>query len=635
MVKSTDILKQYWGYDSFRPVQEEIIDSVLEGNDTLALLPTGGGKSICFQVPAMVMEGICIVISPLIALMRDQVDQLKKRDIPAAAIYSGLNKREIDIILDNCIYGKTKFLYVSPERLKTEIFLSRALKMDISMLAIDEAHCISQWGYDFRPSYLEIADFKNAIEKVPVIALTASATAVVQKDIIERLEFKDEQIFQKSFARKNLSYSVFHIHQKEQKMIEILNNVKGSAIVYVTSRRKTIDTAIFLQKQGIKATFYHGGLAGEDRMTRQQDWIENRVRVIVATNAFGMGIDKPDVRTVIHLDIPDSVEAYYQEAGRAGRDEKMAYAVILYNEDDIDRLRTRVMQSAVPVELLKRVYQSIANHLKIAVGSHSMESFDIDIAEMIRLFNLPAAETYFALKKLEEEGLLQLNETVYQKSKCHFLVDKSDLYKFQVANATLDPMIKTLLRLYGGDLFTSFLTIKEYEISKMLMMPVAEVIQKLDYLDKLKIIVYDHPGDRPRLTFLKPRQDASKLEVDRAKIDYRNKVVIQKMNDMISYLNTKTRCRTQQLQEYFDEISYLNCNVCDYCLALKKRKEKTADVGTLKKEIMAIAGQKQINIFKLQEQVSVTDQYFFSEAIRELMEEGKLSMNLDVIVFLN
>lgn len=633
MEKPIDILKKYWGYSSFRPVQEDIINSVLEGNDTLALLPTGGGKSICFQVPAMVKEGICIVISPLIALMRDQVDQLKKRNIPASAIYSGLNKREIDIILDNCIYGKTKFLYVSPERLKTDIFLSRAVRMNISILAIDEAHCISQWGYDFRPSYLEIAEFKNTIEKVPVIALTASAPEEVQKDIIEKLEFDNERVFRKSFARKNLSYSVFRIHQKEQKMIEILKNVAGSAIVYVSSRRKTIDTAIFLQKQGIKSTFYHGGLSGEDRMNRQQDWIENRVRVMVATNAFGMGIDKPDVRTVIHLDIPDSVEAYYQEAGRAGRDEKMAYAVVLFNEDDVDQLKRRVSQSAVPVELLKRVYQSIANHLKIAVGSHSLESFNIDIAEMIRLFNLPAAETFFALKKLEEEGLIQLNETVYQKSKCHFLVDNSELYKFQVANANLDPLIKTLLRLYGGDLFTSFLTIKEYEISKLLMMPVQEVIQKLEYLDKLNIIAYDHPGDKPRLTFLTPRQDASRLTINKEKIDFRNKIIIKKMNEMVSYLNSESRCRTQKLQEYFDEISYINCNICDYCLSLKKSKEKDTDVDSIKKEILALSAKEQINIFELQEQISVKDQYFFSEAIRELMEEGHLSMNLDMIVF--
>ncbi|MGB3467974.1 MAG: ATP-dependent DNA helicase RecQ [Cyclobacteriaceae bacterium] len=633
MKSATEILKQYWGYDSFRPVQEDIVNSVIAGHDTLALLPTGGGKSICFQVPAMMAEGVCIVISPLIALMRDQVEQLKKRNIEASAIYSGLNKREIDIILDNCIYGKTKFLYVSPERLKTEIFLTRALKMNVSLLAIDEAHCISQWGYDFRPSYLEIAVFKNQLEKIPVIALTASATEQVRQDIVDKLEIPSVQIFRKSFARKNLSYSVFHIQQKEKKMIEILNNVPGSAIVYVSSRRKTIDTAIFLQKQGIRSTFYHGGLAGEDRMERQNEWIQNKVRVMVATNAFGMGIDKPDVRCVIHLDIPDSPEAYYQEAGRAGRDEKMAYAVLLYNKNDEESLEKRVKQSAVPVELLKRVYQSVSNHLKIAVGSHSMESFDINIAEMIRVFNLPGAETYFALKKLEEEGLLQLTETVFQRSKCYILVSRSELYQFQVANAKLDPIIKTILRLYGGELFTSFLPIKESDISKMLMMPVMEVVQKLTYLDQLKIVVYDHPGDKPRLTFLTPRQDASKLEIDRQKIEERNRIVLNKMNAQLKYLKNAIRCRTQQLQEYFDEVSYANCNICDNCLAMKKDKARDEDVTMLKKEIMSFVKREKINVFKLKDEVKPDDQYFFSEALRELMEEGKILLDLDMIVF--
>lgn len=572
-----EILKKYWKYDGFRPMQEEIIQSVLDGYDTLALLPTGGGKSICFQVPAMSLEGICIVVSPLIALMRDQVDQLKARGIQAAAIYSGMQKREIDITLDNCIYGKTKFLYVSPERLKTELFIARAGSMKVSMLAIDEAHCISQWGYDFRPSYLEIAAFKDLLQDIPTIALTASAPKVVQNDIIDKLRLEQPKHFQKSFARKNLSYSVFKLHHKEQKMLEILQNVKGSAIIYVTSRRKTIDTAIFLQKQGISATFYHGGLAGEERMTRQKDWIENNVRVMVATNAFGMGIDKPDVRCVIHIDIPDSIEAYYQEAGRAGRDEHTAYAVLLYNETDVDLLKKRVTQSAVPAALLKRVYQSIANHLKIAVGSHSMESFEIDIADMIQLFNLPAAETYYALQKLAEEGLIQVNESVYQKSKIHFLVEKSELYKFQVANANLDPLIKMLLRLYGGDLFGNFLTIKESEISKMLAMPQSEVVQKLEYLQKVNILVYDHPGDRPKLTFLTPRQDANRLQIDHEKIAARNEIILNKMARMIDYLQNQNRCRTQQLQEYFDEISYINCNMCDYCLSLKKDKEKIRD----------------------------------------------------------
>ena len=634
MKKSVEVLGQYWGYNSFRPVQEEIIDSVVDGKDTLALLPTGGGKSICFQIPALMKEGVCIVISPLIALMRDQVDQLRKRGIVADAIYSGMKKREIDIVLDNCIYGKTKFLYVSPERLKTELFLSRAQKMNICLLAVDEAHCISQWGYDFRPSFLEISNFKELFPEVSTIALTASATREVQKDIVDKLNFVDHKFFQKSFSRKNLSYSTFKLTNKEQKMLEILGNVAGSSIIYVSSRRKTVDIAIFLQKNGVKATFYHGGLDGEERMQRQHDWVNGQVRVMVSTNAFGMGIDKSDVRSVIHLDIPDSIEAYYQEAGRAGRDEKMAYAVMLYNNNDIESLRARIMRSAVPVELLKRVYQSIANHLKIAVGSHSMESFEIDIKELIRLFNLPAAETYYALKKLAEEGLMQLSEGVYYRSKAHILLSKAELYKFQVANAGLDPVVKVLLRLYGGDLFNSYLQIKEEEMGELLNLPKTEVIQKLNYLNRLEVIAYDQKSDRPRLTFLTPRQDAARLSIDKEKIDYRNSIILKKMNDMIAFLENEDRCRTQQIQEYFGEISYVNCNVCNYCLTIKRDKDRNQRTKEVRNEIMSFKKEGKINIFHFRKRLDTEDQYFFSEALRELMEEGKVKLDLDMVIFI-
>jgi len=634
MVKAPlEILQTYWGYDSFRDIQQEIVDAVLGVNDTLALLPTGGGKSICFQVPGLILEGTCIVVSPLIALMRDQVNQLKKRGIAANAIFSGMKKREIDIVLDNCIYGKTKFLYVSPERLKTELFLSRAKKMNISLLAVDEAHCISQWGYDFRPSYLEIATFRELIPSVPTIALTASATKEVKKDIIDKLKFNRVVTFQKSFARKNLSYSVFHIGSKEEKMLEILRNVAGSAIVYVSSRRKTIDIAILLQKQGFRATYYHGGLDGSERMTRQQNWVDNKVRVMVSTNAFGMGIDKPDVRTVIHLDIPDSIEGYYQEAGRAGRDDKSAYAVLLYNENDLESLRARVLKSAVSVDLLKRVYQSLANHLKIAVGSHSMESFEIDIKELIKLFKLPATETYYALKKLEEEGLVQLNEGIFYRSRVNFLLSKTELYKFQVANELLDPVIKTLLRLYGGELFNSYLQIKEDDIGRLIGLPVQEVVKKLKYLNQLEVLNYAPKSDQSRLTFLTARQDANRIEIDQEKINYRNAVIVKKMEDMIAFLQNTDRCRTQQIQEYFDEISYINCNVCDYCINVKRSKDKERNISDIRSEMMSFKDKGKINVFQFRKQLSPDEQYFFSEALRELMEEGIIKLELDMVVF--
>jgi ATP-dependent DNA helicase RecQ len=369
MAEIQDILQKYWGHTAFRPLQEEIIQSALSGNDTLALLPTGGGKSICFQVPALAMPGICIVITPLIALMQDQVDQLNRRGIPATAIFSGLRKRQIDILLDNCIYGNTKFLYVSPERLKTDLFIERAKQMNISLLVIDEAHCISQWGYDFRPPYLEIATFREFIPTVPCIALTASANAEVKNDIIEKLHFKQAQVFQKSFSRANLSYSVLYEADKEKKLCSMMQRVPGSSIVYVRNRRRTQEISDVLSKAGLSSTFYHAGLPVEVRSERQKDWIEGKVDCIVATNAFGMGIDKPDVRLVVHLDLPDTIEAYYQEAGRAGRDEKKAYAAILYEEKDLLDLTAQWEKSFPTAEVIKRTYQAVANYLQVAEGS--------------------------------------------------------------------------------------------------------------------------------------------------------------------------------------------------------------------------------------------------------------------------
>ncbi|MEM9895895.1 MAG: ATP-dependent DNA helicase RecQ, partial [Bacteroidota bacterium] len=368
-MNAVEVLQKYWGYGSFRPLQEEIVEAVLAHESVLALLPTGGGKSICFQVPALMLKGICIVISPLIALMQDQIDQLQRRGIKAAAIFSGMSKRQIDITLDNCLYGNVKFLYVSPERLKSDLFLERSAQMDISLLAVDEAHCISQWGYDFRPPYLDIANFKNHLKIRKVIALTATATKEVKEDIVAKLEMDGAKQFQKSFARENLSYSVFNLENKEGKMLQILNSVKGSSVVYVRSRKKTKEISDFLRKHGISASFYHGGLETEVRAETQERWIKGEFRVIAATNAFGMGIDKSDVRTVIHLDLPDTMEAYYQEAGRAGRDGKKAYAILAYHPTDIDRLKQRIEQSHVTPQQIRRVYQALCNYFKFAIGS--------------------------------------------------------------------------------------------------------------------------------------------------------------------------------------------------------------------------------------------------------------------------
>ncbi|MEQ8904714.1 RecQ family ATP-dependent DNA helicase [Ekhidna sp.] len=566
----SEILKQYWGYDSFRAMQEEIIQSVLDGKDTLALLPTGGGKSICFQVPALALEGVCIVVSPLISLMKDQVDQLQRRGIKSAAIYSGMSRREIDITLDNCIYGDFKFLYVSPERLKTEIFLERAKQMNISLLAIDEAHCISQWGYDFRPPYLQIAEFKKEIGVERLIALTATATKEVKEEITEKLELKDVQIFQKSFARANLSYSAFRLENKEGKLLEILGNVPGTSVVYVRSRKRTKEIADLLRRNHISADHYHAGLSGLERSEKQTDWINNKVRVMVATNAFGMGIDKPDVRTVIHLDLPDSLETYYQEAGRAGRDERKAYAVALYHDQDIDELKDRTNRSVVSLEQIKRTYQALANFFKMAIGSHALSSFPFNYEQFINTYNLPVVETYAALKKLTDEGLIQMTEGFYEHSKITFLLDKSETYKFQIANPKLDTVIKTLLRLYGGEVFAGYAKIKEKDVGSLLKTDKVQVRKWLKFLNDSEVIDYQPAMDSATITFLTPRLDPEKLPIDNKQIEWRRKLALEKANSVIEYMKS-TECRTQIFQRYFDEETSLTCGICDNDLEKKKQ----------------------------------------------------------------
>jgi len=572
------ILKQYWNYDQFRPLQEDIIEAVLEKKDVLALLPTGGGKSICFQIPALAVEGICIVISPLIALMKDQVEQLEKRGIMAKAIFSGMSYREIDIALDNCVYGKVKFLYISPERLKTEVFKERVKKMNVSLLAIDEAHCISQWGYDFRPSYLEIATFRESFPEVPCIALTATATKEVRADIQEKLQFGrgKSQVFQKSFARENLSYSCLYEEDKEKRLLKILQNVGGSAVVYVQSRKRTKSVAEFLVKNKISADFYHAGLSNEARSAKQESWIKSKTRVIVATNAFGMGIDKPDVRTVVHLGLTNSLEAYYQEAGRAGRDEKKAYGVLLYNQADIDELERRTAQIFPHVDVVRNTYQRLANYYKIAVGSGEMTNYDFEIEEFIKTFpkvndkSIDYLSVYYAIQELEKQGFIQLNEAVSKPSRIMFLVDSIKLYEFQIANANLDIFIKTVLRMYGGEIFTNYSNISESQLAKKLMIDLQSVANQLLFLQKSNIIDYSPQKDKPQLTFLTPRYHAPDLPFDFKKYQIRQEREKLKIGAVVHYVKHEKRCRTQLLLEYFDEFTDKTCGVCDNCLTNKK-----------------------------------------------------------------
>lgn len=581
MIDLHAILKQYWGYDNFRPFQEDAIKAVLNGIDTLVLLPTGGGKSVCFQVPVMAMDGVCIVVTPLIALMKDQVEQLKRRSISAAAIHSGMSKNEIDITLDNCIHGITKFLYVSPERLRTDIMIARVKQMNVCLLAIDEAHCISAWGYDFRPSYLLIADFRKLIPGVPAMALTATATEEVRTDILDKLEMRNARVFKQSFARANLSYSAFLEENKERKLLQVLRNVSGSAIVYVRTRKRTKELADWLNRQNISAQSYHAGLPFKERSDRQTSWIKNQTRVVVATNAFGMGIDKPDVRAVIHFDLPDNLEAYYQEAGRAGRDEQKAYAVALFTKIDLEDLSANVERKYPSMEVLKRVYQALANYYKLAVGAGEFTSFDFDIQAFTGTFGLVVNETHYALKLLEEKGFLQLSESFNEASKIHFLVDNRQLYDFQIRYQEMDSFIKVVLRMYGGELFTEYVKISEIEIGQVFFAPEVEVVKKLNFLREREILDYEQRKNKPQLTFLTPRYDAALLPLNVFEIEKKKHRDLTKARSVAHYAAHTRICRTLLLLEYFNEFDASECGVCDICIQNKKKEiHATPELGS-------------------------------------------------------
>ncbi|MBN8577573.1 MAG: RecQ family ATP-dependent DNA helicase [Cytophagales bacterium] len=623
MAAAAEILKKYWGYSQFRSPQDKIIEAVVQQHDVLAILPTGGGKSICFQVPALMQEGICLVITPLIALMQDQVKQLKQRGIPAVAVHAGMHHREIDITLDNCVYGQQKFLYLSPERLLTDLFKERVKKMKVSMVAIDEAHCISQWGYDFRPPYLQIASLREVHPNVPFIALTASATEQVKADIIEKLKFRQGVTFQKSFARDNLSLVVRKSELKEKKLIEILRKVPGSAIVYVRSRKATVVLATFLKKNSISSTFYHAGLTHAERTTRQEEWITNRCRVMVATNAFGMGIDKSDVRVVVHMDLPENLEAYYQEAGRAGRDGKRSYAAMLYHDSDIDSLKLKVEQSQPPLAVLKNTYQALANFFQVALGSSQGESFDFDLEVFCKRLNLKSIEVYPALKKLEEFGLIEFNESFYRPSVLHLTFDNKKLYEFQVAHARFDPIIKALLRLYGGELYTDFTAISETQVAQMLRLTVGAVKLELEQLHNLQVLVYEPVNDSPKITFVTARLDAARLPIDMAEFTRRRNLHLGKMIDMTNYTTQNHRCRMQLIQEYFNEITDSTCGRCDVCIE-KHKQENTALFNDYAQQINYLLTLKPMTVDELELAVDPSEKEVFIEVIRELVDSAEL-----------
>jgi ATP-dependent DNA helicase RecQ len=624
-----EILKKFWGYDSFRPLQQEIIESVLAGNDTLALLPTSAGKSICFQIPALATEGICIVVTPLIALMKNQVENLKKKGIKAVAIFSGMHYQEIDTLLDNCIYGDIKFLYVSPERLSTTLFLERAKRMNINVLAIDEAHCISQWGYDFRPSYLKIAEFKSVIPDATTIALTASATKEVAADIIEKLNFTaNNRQFRLSFERKNISYSVLETEDKDKKLIDILTNVKGTSIVYVRSRKRAKSTSDWLNSKGFNCDFYHAGIALDQRNTKQDNWIKGKTNTIVATNAFGMGIDKSNVRLVIHLDLPESLEAYYQEAGRAGRDELKAYAVILYNKIDADNLIGKIEESYPPIEYLRRVYQMLANFYHIPIGGADGETFSFSSVDFQHNFDLKSTELFHGLKLLQDEGFIVLNEAFNNPSKIQIVVNNSELYDFRLNNERYDNFIKLLLRMYGGELFTDFQTISEGQIAKNFMFQLPEITKMLDFLAQNNIINYQKQSQLPTITYLTPRYDAKLLPIQERNILFRKNRDLEKANAMCNYASNTSQCRSNIILQYFNEIPESKCGVCDVCIAEKNKFKNTQpEIDLYKAQILSVVENTTINPDQLKNTLIPKSEKLFVEAIKLLLEEGKLKYN--------
>ncbi|TAH05175.1 MAG: RecQ family ATP-dependent DNA helicase [Sphingobacteriales bacterium] len=566
---ATDILRNYWGYASFRPLQQEIIESVLNGKDVLALLPTGGGKSICYQVPGMLLPGLCLVVSPLIALMKDQVENLRKKGITAFAIYSGMSRKEVLQTMQLAIHSNCKFLYVSPERLETALFKEYLPALEISLLAVDEAHCISQWGYDFRPPYLRIADLRDELPRVPVIALTASATTTVQKDIKEKLLFKNEASYQQSFARPNLSYSVFAVDSKINKLVEVLNNVSGSGIVYCKTRRLTKEVAAQLQTYAISADYYHAGLSSDERNDKQTAWIKNQVRIMVCTNAFGMGIDKPDVRTVVHYNLPDCLENYYQEAGRAGRDGNKAYAVLLYHQGETQELLQQVNIKFPNLQYLRQVYQSVVNYLQLPTGTFENAYYNFDMGDCAKKFQLHVQELLPALKVLEQETYLGFNEQVFIPAKLQFICSKEALYQFENDYPTLEPVVKMLLRTYEG-IYDQETAINEKSLAYWLKMETEAVKQQLQQLQVYGMVRYTPQKDTPQLFLLQERIKAEYLTINNKAYEERRQQYTQRVQQFINYVTNANECRSQLIGSYFGDDKVPACGVCDNCLQQKK-----------------------------------------------------------------
>ena len=620
-----EILKQYWGYDSFRGIQEEIIKSIGEGRDTLGLMPTGGGKSITFQVPALAKDGLCIVITPLIALMKDQAQNLRQRGIKAVAIYSGMTRQEILIALENCIFGNYKFLYISPERLDTDIFKQKLRAMKVNMITVDESHCISQWGYDFRPAYLKIADIRELLPGVPLLALTATATPDVVQDIQSRLKFREKNVFRMSFERKNLAYIVRKTDNKTAELLHILRRMPGSAIIYVRSRRRTKETTELLTHEGITADFYHAGLDNAVKDIRQKRWQDGECRVMVATNAFGMGIDKPDVRLVIHLDLPDSPEAYFQEAGRAGRDGEKAYAVILYSKSDKVTLHKRIPDTFPDKDYIKKVYEHLQYYYQMAMGDGLGCTKEFNLEEFCRKFKHFPVPADSALKILTQAGYIEYTDEQDNASRIIFTIRRDELYKLREMGNETEALVQTILRSYTG-LFTDYAYISETALSLRTGLTRQQIYNVLMSLSKRRIIDYIPRKKTPYIIYTRERVELNHLHISPAVYEERKERYEARIRAMVDYVTSETACRSRMLLRYFGEKNENNCGQCDVCLSGHAAHELPTDTfEKLKKELLTILQEQVLTPAEVAEKTEA-DRDLLSHAIQYLLEEGEIKI---------
>lgn len=622
---STDylhILQEYWGYNEFRGIQQDIIESIGSGHDTLGLMPTGGGKSITFQVPALAREGICLVVTPLIALMKDQVQNLRKRGIKATAVYSGMRREEITIALENCIFGNYKFLYISPERLMTRLFLSKFRAMPVNLITVDESHCISQWGYDFRPAYLHIADIRTYHPDVPVLALTATATPEVVKDIQDKLHFRDGRVFQMSYERTNLAYIVRPCDNKIEELVSILRKTQGSCIVYVRSRQRAKETAAQLHETGFTAHFFHAGLSNEEKDTLQKNFHENQFRVMVATNAFGMGIDKPDVRLVVHIDLPNSVEAYFQEAGRAGRDGHKSYAVILYSRSDKITLQKRITDTFPDREYIREVYEKLSSYLQIAMGYGQGRLLEFDLETFCRNFKFFPLPAEGALKLLTQAGYIEYTEEQDHLSRVHFLLNREELYLVRELRPETEAVLQMLLRSYTG-LFSDFVFIHERSLGIRLGMTAAQIYEHLLLLAKRHVIEYIPRKKTPYILYTRDREEKDYLRIDRSIYEVRKKLYEKRIEAMLEYVTREETCRSRMLLLYFGEKNEHNCGQCDVCVARKKKALKPERFDEIARLVKETLSQESLTPSQLQQRLHLENE-LLSQVLTFLLNENEI-----------